>query len=155
MITFTKRNWQIASITLIVPQNCTPKQAADLFAARFCYIFVLFPRAADLFLNSETDGGPVRDAVIMCEKPSNNRIGGDRKSIPDSTGKSDKSPQVCRERYLCIAVSTVNRATTSLCPAEKSKRFFSLPRKSVIVGKLPQNTKKRGSFPRPDHQITQ
>lgn len=54
------------------------RQIFFFLLARFCYIFVLFPRAADLFLNSVTDGGPVRDAVIMCEKPSNNRIDGDR-----------------------------------------------------------------------------
>lgn len=81
MIVFANEIWQIASITLNLPQNCTSTQVGRSFfflLARFCYIFVLFLRAADLFLNSVTDGGPVRDAVIMCEKPSNNRIDGDR-----------------------------------------------------------------------------
>lgn len=80
MIVFANEIWQIASITLNLPQNCTSTQAGRsfFFLARFCYIFVFFPRAADLFLNSVTDGLPVRDAVIMCEKPSNNRIDGDR-----------------------------------------------------------------------------
>lgn len=119
--------------------------------------FVLFPRAADLFLNSVTDGGPVGDAVIMCEKPSNNRIGGDRKSIPDSTGKSDKNPLVCRQRYLTVAVSTVNRAAASLCPAEKSKQFFfPLPGKSVIGGRSPQKHQEKRLFPQDQTaQITQ
>lgn len=79
MIVFANEIWQIASITLNLPQNCTSTQAGRSFlgggldSVTFSSFF-----QADLFLNSVTDGGPVRDAVIMCEKPSNNRIDGDR-----------------------------------------------------------------------------
>lgn len=134
-----------------------PANFSGLDSVAFSFFFSFFSRAEDLFLNIVTEGGQVGIAVIIFEKPSNNRINGDRKSIPDLTGKPNKNLLLCHKHYLCIAVSTVNGAAASLCPAEKSKRFFfTLTRNSVIGGRSPGNTKEKELFSKtrpPDYAL--
>lgn len=126
-----------------------------IFLARLCYIFVLFPRAADLFLNSVTDGRPVRDAVIMCESPQTTGSTETDSQYETQQGNRTKI-HWCAESTTCVfRLAQLIVLLLHYVLRKSQSDYFFFPRKSVNGGGSPGNAKKRGSFPRPDQQITQ